>query len=383
MSDKTPLVKRAAQAAALTVGGGVALAFAFAGTASADEVVAQDATVTNAGVGVANSGGNVAVGNASDNTATSGQAAVGGVASNSGGASNHSNGTASITTGSATAVGNDSTTTVGQAVAPPATPAPALVVASQHADVTNAGAGVGNSGGNLAVGNASDNTARSGQLAVGLVASNAGGASNRSDGTASIATGNATGIGNQSTTAIGQAVAGGKGPGGLAVIVQDSSVDNLGLGVANSGGNLAVGNDSDNLAQSLQGAFGLVASNAGGASNASNGSGSIKTGNATGIGNRSTTLVGQGAAVTPGGLAVVLQSAPVLNAGLGLANSGLNATAGNLSSDTQLLIQVAFGLIASNSGNADSWSNGFAFVGTGSATGIGNDSTTAVKQYTV
>jgi hypothetical protein len=57
MSEKTPLARRAAQLAAFTVGGGIALTFALAGSASADEVTVQDADVTNAGVGVANSAG--------------------------------------------------------------------------------------------------------------------------------------------------------------------------------------------------------------------------------------------------------------------------------------------------------------------------------------
>ena len=382
MSEKTPLAKRAAQAAVFTVGGGVALAFAFAGSASADQITSQNADVTNAGVGIANSGGNVAVGNASQNTAGCGQAAVGFVASNACDSGNASDGSASITTGSATGVGNDSQTTVGQAAAGPAGPGPGLVVTDQDADVTNAGLGVGNSGLNAAVGNASQNTALNGQLAIGAIASNAGSAGNVSDGSASISTGDATGVGNESSTTIGQAASGGKGA-GLAVIIQDADVDNVGIGLANSGGNLALGNISDNLAVNLQGAFGLVASNAGSATNASNGGASIKTGNATGVGNRSTTTIGQGAAVDPVGLAVVIQSAPVLNAGLGLANSGLNAGLGNGSLNNQILAQVSFGLLASNVGSASSWSDGFALVLTGNATGIGNDSTTAVKQYTV
>ncbi|HEV7888719.1 MAG TPA: hypothetical protein VGO92_14270, partial [Acidimicrobiales bacterium] len=120
MSQKTtPIAKRAAQVAAFTVGGGVALAFALAGSASADQITSQDANVTNAGVGVANSGGNVAVGNASDNTSGCVQGAVGVIANNSCAASNTSDGTASITTGDATAVGNQSSTAVSQAVAGP------------------------------------------------------------------------------------------------------------------------------------------------------------------------------------------------------------------------------------------------------------------------
>jgi hypothetical protein len=379
MPEKTtPIAKRAAQVAAFTVGGGVALAFALAGSASADTITSQDANVTNAGVGVANSGGNVAVGNTSDNSGGCIQGAVGVIANNSCDASNSSDGTAEITTGSATAVGNQSTTAVSQDVAAPDDGA-GLVVTAQDADVTNAGVGVGNSGLNAAVGNDSDNTGGCLQGAVGFVANNSCDASNSSDGTASIHTGDATGIGNMSSTAIAQDATGGDGA-GLAVVLQDADVTNVGIGLANSGGNLALGNISDNLGGCGQLALGFIANNTCDASNSSDGTASIVTGNATGIGNKSATGIHQGADVDPAGLAVVIQSAPVLNAGLGLANSGLNLAIGDDSFNQAIVAQVAFGLLANNVANAGSWTNGFAFVLTGSATGTGNDSTTWIDQ---
>jgi hypothetical protein len=374
----TPIAKRAAQLAAFTVGGGVALAFAMSGSASADQITSQDANVTNAGVGVANSGGNVAVGNASQNADGCVQGAVGVIANNTCDASNTSDGSADITTGSATAVGNQSETTVSQDVAGPADGA-GLVVTDQDADVTNAGVGVGNSGLNAAVGNASQNTGGCLQGAVGFVANNSCDASNSSDGTASIHTGDATGIGNMSTTAISQDASGGDGT-GLAVVLQDADVANVGVGIANSGGNLALGNISDNLAGCGQLALGFIANNTCDASNSSDGTASIVTGNATGIGNKSATGIHQGADADPAGLAVIVQSAPVLNAGLGLANSGFNGALGNGSLNQEIILQVSFGLLANNVADADSWSNGFAFVGTGSATGTGNDSTTWIDQ---
>ena len=379
MSEKTtPIAKRAAQVAAFTVGGGVALAFALSGSASADTITSQDANVTNAGVGVANSGGNVAVGNASQNTAGCAQGAVGFIANNSCDASNSSDGTANITTGTATAVGNESTTGVSQSASDPGTGG-GLVVTDQDADVTNAGVGVGNSGLNAAVGNGSQNTAGCLQGAVGVVANNSCDASNDSNGHASIKTGDATGIGNQSTTGISQNASGGDGA-GLAVVVQDADVANLGLGVANSGGNLALGNVSHNLAGCGQLALGFIANNSCDASNHSDGTASIVTGNATGIGNKSTTGIHQGADVDPAGLAVIVQSAPVLKAGVGLANSGLNFGLGNGSLNNEILLQVSFGLLANNVGSADNWSNGFTFIGTGTATGTGNDSSTWIDQ---
>jgi hypothetical protein len=378
MSDKIPFMKRAVQATAFTIGGGVALAFAMAGGASATTVTGQGAGVVNSGVGVANSGGNVAVGNASQNTAVCGQGAFGIVANNSCDASNQSNGTANITTGNATAVGNESSTQISQNAGAPSDPS-GLVVAGQGAGVVNAGAGVANSGLNAAVGNASQNTALNGQLAIGGIANNSGGASNKSDGHASIHTGDATGIGNLSSTKIDQSAGAGDGT-GLAVIGQGAGVANLGIGVANTGGNLALGNISDNLAVNLQGAFGLLANNSGDASNNSDGSASIITGNATGIGNKSDTEINQGASPDPGGLAIVGQAAPVVNAGIGLANSGLNFGLGNGSLNDAILAQVSFGLLSNNVGGPSNWSNGFAMVVTGNATGTGNLSSTDVDQ---
>lgn len=467
MSEKTPLAKRAAQFAVLTVGGGVALTFAMAGSASADDVTVQDAEVTNAGAAAANSGGNVAVGNASDNTAANGQGAVGLIASNNGSAENTSNGTASITTGEATATGSQAATSVDQEAT--GGDGPGLDVAVQDGDVVNAGVAASNSGGNIGVGNASTNVAvnaqgaaggvasniggasntsdgtasittgaakatgnasltdvdqtadtgdgaglslivqntdvlnlgaaaansggnlgignASGNLAInlqgaaGLIASNNGGASNKSDGTATIKTGAATATGNASATDIDQAADAGDGA-GLAVIVQNAGVLNLGLAAANSGGNVALGNVSGNLAVNAQGALGLIASNVGGASNDSDGDASITTGNATATGNQSATKVGQDADADPAALAIVFQNAPVVNAGLGVANTGLNAAVANSSLNAAIMAQVSFGLLASNVSDVSNLSDGFAMVLTGTATGTGNQAVTVVEQDT-
>jgi len=376
MSDHTPF-KRFAQLAALTIGGGVAMTFAMSSTASADEVVVQDADVTNTGVGVANSGGNTAVGNDSQNTAAAGQVAAGGLASNQADVSNESNGSASIETGDATGIGNHSETEVAQKHT--GNGGPGLSVVVQDTDVTNAGIGIANSGGNDATGNDSQNAAICGQLAVGFLASNSCDASNSSDGTAAIETGDATGIGNHSKTKVGQDADTGPGA-GLAIVLQDSDVLNLGFGLANTGNNDATGNDSNNLGITLQGAFGAFASNNASLKNSSNGKAYTKTGNATGIGNWSDTEVSQDADVDPAALAVVVQNAPVVNAGIGIANSGNNTDVGNSSANVEVVIQVSFGFLASNVADVDSWSDGFAFTATGDATGIGNQSATKVEQ---
>ena len=377
MTDRPSAGRRALRLLAFSLGGGVALAIAMARSASADEVVVQDAEVTNVGAGVANSGGNVAVGNASDNTASTDQTATGLVASNAADTSNTSDGTATISTGSANAVGNDSSTAVAQSTT--GDDGAGLTVAVQDADVTNAGAGVANSGLNAAVGNASDNAATTTQSATGLVASNAADTSSSSNGTATIATGAANATGNESHTAIAQTTSAGDGA-GLLVAVQDSDVVNVGLGVANSGLNLALGNVSDNEATTDQTALGLIASNVAGGGNVSDGTAVITTGAATATGNRSWTGIAQTVSSDPPGLAVVVQSAPVLDLGFALASSGLNGAVGNDATDVSTLVQVAIGLIASNVAGGGNSSDGLAVVLSGNAWAIGNDAWTGVSQ---
>ncbi|MDQ3462803.1 MAG: hypothetical protein M3471_07225, partial [Actinomycetota bacterium] len=102
----------------LLSGTAVALLMALgSGTAGAD----QSASVDNTGTANADTGGNVAVGNASSNDADNDQDADadGGddgdaVAVNAGGAANYSDGEATIETGDATAVGVYAETSVAQ-----------------------------------------------------------------------------------------------------------------------------------------------------------------------------------------------------------------------------------------------------------------------------
>jgi hypothetical protein len=291
MSEHTPYGWRAAKLALVTVGGGVALTVAAAGTASADDVTVQNAPVVNAGVGVANSGGNVAVGNASDNVAVNAQGAAGGLASNKGSASNISNGTAGITTGAAEAAGNVSKTTVDQAAA--SDDGNGLAIAVQHTDVLNLGLAAANTGGNVALGNASDNLAANLQGAVGLIASNTGSATNASNGSASIKTGGAKASGNSSTTDVGQGID--IDPDGFGLVFQAVHPINAGLGVANSGLNGAVGNDSFNADILAQVTFGLLSTNTGLAGSLSDGFATVLTGTGNAVGNQSATKVTQDA----------------------------------------------------------------------------------------
>src|SRR5690606_19958226 len=104
---------------------------------------------------------------------------------------------------------------------------------------------------NNAAGNTSTNSSGFVQNAsnpTGL-ASNAASSTNASNGSATIVTGAAAATGNKSDTSIAQS-GGGTGdgdPGGLLVIGQGATVTNLGIGIANSGGNNAVGNTSTNF----------------------------------------------------------------------------------------------------------------------------------------
>ena len=79
MEERTTFGRRAARLAAFAVGGGVALTLALSSAASAQDVTVQEAEVANTGVAVANSGGNVAVGNTSENEAEVEQEAEGGL----------------------------------------------------------------------------------------------------------------------------------------------------------------------------------------------------------------------------------------------------------------------------------------------------------------
>src|SRR5205085_5697279 len=129
-------------------------------------LVDQTATVNNVGIGIANTGGNAAVGNGSTNGATNDQTstATGGlgdtVASNNGTATTNSGGSAGIITGDANAVGNAATNNISQVVNVNANGSlGSIVLVDQSADVNNVGISIANTGLNLAVGNLSDSTA--------------------------------------------------------------------------------------------------------------------------------------------------------------------------------------------------------------------------------
>jgi hypothetical protein len=283
----------------------------------------QGATVTNSGSASANSGGNVAIGNNSTNTVTAGGG--GGlieVPVELGTSTNTSTGEANITTGAATATGNQSQTSVGQSNGSGNTVNSFLARQNQSAGVLNAGSASANSGGNTALGNNSTNTVTAGDVAGGLagVGVSLGGSVNNSTGEANITTGAANAVGNNSATSVGQssqqggqaalvrpgvgAVAGIGGAGvgaapcsaGRFSSIQEVGVRNQGQAEANTGNNVAIGNNSTNDFTSggtVSGGLLGVGITIGGPVNNSSGVANIITGPATAVGNNSTTQVGQ------------------------------------------------------------------------------------------
>lgn len=219
-----------------------------------------------------------------------------------------SSGNGSLATGDVMVVGNSSSNYVTQAATGDAGTGGSDTVA-EDADVFVVGVAVASSGGNLIV--------------TVLGATPTGG---------TISTGGATAIGNQSVTDVTQtATAIGSGTADI-TIDQRAVVLNLGIALASSGlnsvGGLAqelITNPTGDTAKDLMAMLlpGLVAA---GTTSPSAG-GAVGTGNATVIGNRSTTLIDQSAIGTASGDGSVgiSQQVVVANVGAAVADTGSNA----------------------------------------------------------
>ena len=235
---------------------------------------------------------------------------------------------------------------------------------------------------------------------IGAGVAHADDAATASAGTGAAGTGDATAVGNRSGTQATQGTAASTSGANIQIINQNAGVANVGVAVANTGGNVAVGNASSSTATAGQisngGPLGLAVNN-GNASNASDGGALIQTGDAYAIGNESSTTLNQRADAqahgTLGGVLVLSQDALVVNAGLGVSNTGLNVAAGNVSGNPALgLAPNTAGLLqdaasnggglggATNSGSASNDSNGKATISTGNASATGNKSWTTVNQ---
>ena len=195
---------------------------------------------------------------------------------------------------------------------------------------------------------------------------------------AQASSGDATATGNHTNTSLTQSAIVLSGE----TSMQIATVLNIGIGVGNSGMNLAVANVIMNAAASAA---------LGGNSSAA----SVATGGANATGNRTTTTIAQTAAgvATGNSTLSIKQRALVLNLGIAFANSGANAALSGLGVDEQaeLLTQIVafldplfeqFGLYT------DDFVGGVgggavAGVQTGTASAVGNDATTTISQNIV
>jgi len=367
-------------------------------------IVDQRSHVTNKGTATATTGNNTATGNNSVNTANNNQnSGNGNVTNNTSAARNNSDGTAGITTGDASATGNSSTTGINQTVnASAGGKLGGVLIVDQSANVLNSGSATATTGGNNAIGNNSSNDVHNSQDPhTNRVANNVGTVTNHSDGTAGVNTGNATSTGNSSSTGVNQIANGGVtgSLGGIVIVNQSAHVTNHGTATAKTGGNHAIGNNSDNLANNVQGAVSgrgppganSVANNDGTATNNSDGTARITTGDATAVGSSSDTNITQGASGSIGGklggLVLVTQHAPVFNTGNAVATTGNNRAIGNFSdNDVRNRQQATAGSalrnsVAANFGQARNTSDGTARINTGDASATGNDASTTINQW--
>jgi LPXTG-motif cell wall-anchored protein len=411
------------------------------------------ANVINRGDARAVSGGNTVTGNASRNLPVNcqvissapcvgtGRAAGAGngrgarttVPANFGQAINTSNGSASVVTGNSTASGNTSATTVAQGVSSNIGGS-GFVIFDPRANVINRGTGFAGSGGNAAIGNGSRNltincqelftascfgTGR-GRRAPGAVStnvqSNFGSATNTSNGSASVVTGDSTASGSESSTTIAQALSSSIGGSGFVIFDPVAFARNRGVARAVSGNNLAIGNGSANLALNCQviasapcinsrgraggagrGASRVINANFGEAVNNSNGDAKIDTGSTHAVGNTATTSISQTLNLGIngfGGLAFFDPTATLVNRGIANAISGNNLATGNASRNLGIncqLISATFcaarsrgnasiNNLSTNDGRAVNNSYGSASVKTGCSCAVGNRSATAIKQ---
>ncbi|HUR76940.1 MAG TPA: hypothetical protein VMZ22_03255 [Acidimicrobiales bacterium] len=289
--------------------------------------------------------------------------------------------------------------------------------------VDNFGDADANTGRNTGIGNASDNDANSFQDAhaggagggngfggghggVGddATAVNQAANANVSDGTAAIATGNAQAVGNIANTNIVQNAGSFGDSGGIVIGDQEANVTNVGSANADTGHNPAVGNASDNDANSFQdanagGGFGggvgddASAVNSAANTNASDGTAVIETGNASAVGNVAETNISQTGPSfgSGGGIYIGDQEANVTNVGSANANTGANTAVGNASHNDANSFQDAnagggFGggvgddASAVNSAANTNVSDGTAAVHTGDASAVGNVAETNIAQ---
>ena len=300
----------------------------------------QTSTVGNTGTAVANSGGN-----SSDASATPAPPVSG---------SNPASSTSGVTTGTSGATGTQSTTTISQVAQANASDTSSVEIL-QLALVVNIGAAKSNSGHNLA-----------GSAAAPI---KAGGKS-----TAGVKSGNAKATGNSTHTSVTQA----------AIITssdassQTTTVLNIGIALSNTGLNISIATVNAGTSPVV------MASSAGVTSS------KIGTGAATSTGDKSASTIQQNANASASGTATMQidQRAFVINFGVALANTGGNFALSSFdpsqfTPEEAAIIEALLNAIAPmiNAGAVGpTGSNATATVTSGSATAVGNATSTTIQQ---
>ncbi len=311
----------------------------------------QNANATTTGTAIADTGSNTAASGTNSNVAGS----VGG--------STNPSANVGATSGTAGATGSQDTTQVDQ-IATATTNGQGAVDILQVALVINLGVSNGQSGSNTAIAAGGPGGAGGDPSVVG------GGAQGAID------TGNASAVGNRATTTVTQAavVAGGDAS------TQIAAVLNIGIGVGNTGLNVAVGNVTVDGISAAQ----LTLLNSGTAA--------VQSGDADALGNRSDTRVLQSATGTASGTAVLQigQWAIVLNFGTAFANTGGNAAVagtgpggmGPAEYQAVLAIMNVLAPILDGLGTptGSTVGNSSAVILTGDAAALGNDASTTIAQ---
>jgi len=226
---------------------------------------------------------------------------------------------------------------------PTTEPAPTTQT-DQTATVDSTGTGVGNSGGNTAIGNAggvqADPCPTSGTQ-IALICTST------PTGTAGVTSGGATSQGTNSTGGIAQITNIAATGNGQVDVLQVALIINIGVGISNSGAN--------------------AAGAAGGPSLGVAGQAGIGTGNANVTGLLGNTQIVQGVTVVGG--SANDQSVTVVNIGIGVGNTGLNYATGSVLGGGQQEIAA---------GGAPG--NGSATIGTGNTNAVGDNSGSLIMQ---
>jgi LPXTG-motif cell wall-anchored protein len=198
----------------------------------------QNAMVVNVGIAVGNSGLNITIGTLGSNgSSQSGQSVAVGTTSGQ------------VITGSANAIGDQSKSRIRQLAGGDASGTAVLTI-DQRAIIVNFGTALANSGGNFALASFDPSQLSSEEAEIvqavllalsPLFASDPTGSSAAGSTLAKVTTGNAQAIGNASTTDVSQSAVGHVSGDNSASSTQRATVGNLGLALANTGFNGALG----------------------------------------------------------------------------------------------------------------------------------------------